>query len=326
MNAYLYKLRFETAAHFGSPDSAMSLESSEEHFCADTLFSALCHTAAAMYGPEAASRLCAEVDAGEFLLSDSMPWKENTFFLPRPMLDSDARADINPQTRKALKKLAWLPVGALDDFAAFSQGAGDFTLSGIPKDFGDFAVTEHASISRESGGDANPYAVSLFQFYGNCGLYFLALLKTPEQEARLSALIRGLGVTGIGGKTGAGYGKFSLLETINLRRASDAQSAWLRGALSRSESPRQLLLTTSLPRPEELASALDGARFQMVRRAGFTRPASPEARDTKKRVQYFLTSGSVLRRRFAGGLYPVGADDEDLVFRYGRPVFLGLSE
>ena len=326
MNAYLYKLRFETAVHFGSPDSAMSLESSEDHFCADTLFSALCHTAATMYGSEAATRLCEEVNAGEFLLSDSMSWKKDTFFLPRPMLDSDTRTDINPQTRKAIKKLAWLPVGALDDFAAFSQGMGDFTLSDIPGDFGDFAVMEHASIPRESGGDANPYAVSVFRFYENCGLYFIALLKASEQEARLSALIRGLGVTGIGGKTGAGYGKFSLLEIFDLNCASNAQASWIWKSLSRSESPRQLLLTTSLPRPEELESALDGACFQMVRRAGFARPASEETRDRKKRVQYFLTSGSVLCRRFSGSLYPVGANDKDFVFRYGRPVFLGLAE
>ena len=326
MNAYLYKLRFETAVHFGSPDSAMSLESSEERFCADTLFSALCHTAATMYGPDAASLLCKEVNDGEFLLSDSMPWKEDTFFLPRPMLDSGARADINPQTRKAIKKLAWLPVDALDGFASFSQGMGEFTLSDIPGDFGDFAVTEHAAIPRESGGDANPYAVSVFQFYKDCGLYFIALLKTPEQAARLSALLRGLGVTGIGGKTGAGYGKFSLSEILDLNHAPNAQAVWIWKSLSRSESPRQLLLTTSLPRPEELDAALDGACFQMVRRAGFARPASEETRGRKKRVQYFLASGSVLRRRFAGNLYPAGADGKDFVFRYGRPVFLGLSE
>ena len=269
MNAYLYKLQFSTAVHFGSPDSAMSLESAEERFCADTLFSALCHAAATMYGPDAASRLCKEVNAGEFLLSDSMPWKENAFFLPRPLMEFETRKDMNPQTRKAIKKLSWLPADALDDFAAFSQGAGNFTLSDIPGGFGTFVVMEHASIPRESGGDANPYAVSAFQFHKNCGLYFLALLKTSEQEARLSALIRGLGVTGIGGKIGAGYGKFSLLETLDLSRASHAQSVWIWESLWRSESPRQLLLTTSLPRPEELESALDGACFQNAARNAF---------------------------------------------------------
>lgn len=320
MNAYLYKLQFQTAAHFGAPDSAMSLESAEERFCADTLFSALCHAAATMRGPDAASRLCEEARTGAFLLSDSMPWKGDAFFLPRPMLDADAPTGLDPQTRKAIKKLNWLPVDALDDFAAFLRGAGTFTLSDIPGDFGDFAVTEHASIPRVSGGDANPYAVSVFQFYPDCGLYFIALLESPEQEARLSALVRGLGVTGIGGKTGAGYGKFSLLEAFDLNGASDTRTTRLKDALFQSDSPRQLLLTTSLPRPEEMESALDGACFQMVRRAGFARPASPETRDRKKLAQYFLTSGSVLRRRFAGDLYPVGAN----AFRYGRPVFLGF--
>ena len=45
MNYFLFKLSFHTPCHFGSSDSALSLYTSEDHFCADTLFSALCHTA-----------------------------------------------------------------------------------------------------------------------------------------------------------------------------------------------------------------------------------------------------------------------------------------
>ena len=39
MNYFLYKLKFTTAVHFGSSDSALGLLASEDHFCADTLFS-----------------------------------------------------------------------------------------------------------------------------------------------------------------------------------------------------------------------------------------------------------------------------------------------
>ena len=45
MNYFLFKLRFETAVHFGPSDAALSLAASEEHVRADTLFSALCQTA-----------------------------------------------------------------------------------------------------------------------------------------------------------------------------------------------------------------------------------------------------------------------------------------
>ena len=45
MNYSLIRLRFDGLAHFGTSDSALSLFTSEDHFYADTLFSALCHTA-----------------------------------------------------------------------------------------------------------------------------------------------------------------------------------------------------------------------------------------------------------------------------------------
>ena len=44
MNYSLIRLRFDGLAHFGTSDSALSLFTSEDHFYADTLFSALCHT------------------------------------------------------------------------------------------------------------------------------------------------------------------------------------------------------------------------------------------------------------------------------------------
>ena len=351
MNAYLCKLKFETAVHFGAPDSALSLETAEDHFCADTLFSALCHTALSMYGSDGVSVLCEDVRTGKFLLSDAMPWKKDAsgmdiLFIPRPMFHSDTRRDIDPQKRKAIKKLTWLPVSVLDAFSAFSRGTGDFDWSDIPKEFGDFTVRERAAISREDGGDSNPYAVGAFQFYPDCGLYFIALLDNPETETRFASLLAGLGATGIGGKTASGYGKFSLAELINLSNpvntdsspvntdslpenpgnSHDAQAVWLEQALFRTESPVQILLTTSLPRADEMETALDNAYFQMIRRAGFARPGSMGNQDRKKRAQYFLVSGSVLHHRFSGDLYPVGAEMDSPVFRYGRPIFLGLPE
>ena len=50
MNYSLIRLRFDGLAHFGTSDSALSLFTSEDHFYADTLFSALCHTALSLHG------------------------------------------------------------------------------------------------------------------------------------------------------------------------------------------------------------------------------------------------------------------------------------
>ena len=57
MNYFLFKLRFETAVHFGPSDAALPLAASEEHVRADTLFSARCHTALSLWGEDGVQAL-----------------------------------------------------------------------------------------------------------------------------------------------------------------------------------------------------------------------------------------------------------------------------
>ncbi len=74
MNYSLIRLRFDGLAHFGTSDSALSLFTSEDHFYADTLFSALCHTALSLHGIDGLHSLLQQAADGSLLLSDSMPW------------------------------------------------------------------------------------------------------------------------------------------------------------------------------------------------------------------------------------------------------------
>ena len=102
MRSFLYKLQFTTPVHFGPSDSALSLYSSGATFCADTLFSALCHTALALQGPAGLEALCRWVQAGELLLSDGMPWHRDIFYLPKPMIQSQTSAELPAADRKAM--------------------------------------------------------------------------------------------------------------------------------------------------------------------------------------------------------------------------------
>ena len=61
MSCFLFSLRFTAPVHFGLSDAAMSLYASEETFRADTLFSALCHTALHAEGEAGVTRLCEAV-------------------------------------------------------------------------------------------------------------------------------------------------------------------------------------------------------------------------------------------------------------------------
>lgn len=81
MSCFLFSLRFTAPVHFGLSDAAMSLYASEETFRADTLFSALCHTALHAEGEAGVTRLCEAVRRGELTLSDAMPYCGDTFYL-----------------------------------------------------------------------------------------------------------------------------------------------------------------------------------------------------------------------------------------------------
>ena len=108
MNYYLYRLKFDTAVHFGPSSSAQSLYTSEDHFCADTLFSALCHTALSLYGPEGLEQLCRQAKAGKLLLSDSMPWINETLYLPKPVVSARGEQEVPAAGRKR-----YIPVSAV---------------------------------------------------------------------------------------------------------------------------------------------------------------------------------------------------------------------
>ena len=326
MNYFLFKLQFDTAVHFGGSDSALSLYTSEETLRADTFFSALCRETLTQRGEDALRQLCEDVRQGRFLLSDLMPWQGESFYLPKPILPSESTEEVETTLRKKVKKLAWIPVLRFGEYVQ-SLHTGHFNpdKEDAPKtctSFGTHFEQTKAAVPAE--GDTRPYQVCLFRFAPDCGLFFLCGCADDRQADALEALLTGLGVTGIGGKISAGYGKFQTVDTVLLNEPFDEQTEWLFRALTADGAARQLLLTTSLPQDEELDQALEGASCQLVRRGGFI--ASDQlAAPRKKQTQYFLVAGSVLRHRYQGGLYEVGPAEPHPVYRYSRPIFMGVN-
>ena len=131
-------------------------------------------------------------------------------------------------------------------------------------------------------------------------------------------------MSGIGGKTSAGYGSFEIEDVIFLDEPFDDQTEWLHDALAR-ESNSYLLLTTALPETEDLEAVLEGAYYQLTRRGGFIQSETYAGEPQKKDTQYFLAAGSVLKRKFSGGLFNVGESGKHPVYRYSAPVLLGVS-
>lgn len=319
MNHFLFKLAFDSAVHFGGAESALSLEHSEMTFRADTLFSALCHAALSLYGNEGIQMLCRWAQQGELLLSDAMPWQDDTFYLPKPLVVSESKAEVPPQKRKKIKRIAWLPVLEFDTYAS-SLHAGIYE----PKNDICFGQSfEQIKAAVPDGSDAAPYPVGLYRFAPDRGLYFICACQNEEQAEQLALLLEALGISGIGGKVSAGYGRFHLEDQIYLNEPFDAQTEWLQNALCAKEGP-WLLLTSSLPREEETEQALQNASFRLVRRGGFV-AGSQLNEGHKKLTQIFLEAGSVLQNPFEGDLYSVCPDAPHPVYRYAKPLFLGVK-
>lgn len=320
MNCFLYQLQFKSPVHFGGSDSALSLYSSEDHFRADTLFSALCHTALQMDGREGLEKLLTLAQSGKLLLSDAMPWAETAYYLPKPRYIAQTDRELPSDRRKAMKKLSWVPVNRFDEYCRAVRSGELFACGEVS--FGKSAESTKAMVPEQ--GDAMPYQVGLYHFREGCGLYFLAVCEEKEVETWLFALIRALGVSGIGGKVSVGYGRFSVKERICLCESGDGQMQRLYQALTEN-SERSMLLTTCLPREAELDRALEGASYQLVRRAGFVASNTYASSPRKKRTQYYLDAGSVVNNRFSGDVYEIGTNGTHRVYRYAKPLFLGVK-
>lgn len=320
MNYFLIKLKFDTAVHFGTSDSAQSLSASEDHICADTLFSALCHTALQTGGEERLNKLLDFVRAGQLLISDTMPWHDEDFYLPKPFVVSNAKKDLPAEKIKAIKKLNWIPVSSFQTFSESVKGGEVYEQSEVSFGFNTERTRAHISET----DDTEPYSVGLYQFNPDCGLYFIAATENEEQEELLLKLVNSLGMSGIGGKISSGCGKFHVDDAILLNEFYDDQTQWLYNALQ-AETETGLLITSSLPKEEELETSMEGANYQLIRRSGFVGSEGYAENPMKKKTQYFIKAGSVFRNRFAGELYSVGAGGKHPVYRYSKPLFLGVD-
>ena len=325
LNFNVYKLRFTAPVHFGG-DNALSLESAQMHFCADTLFSALCHAALLQGGNEAVERLCATAAAGDMRLSDGMPWAEDQkgdqFYLPRPFLAPIKRVETSPDKRKEAKKLRYLPAAEMEKYLAYLRGEGSLDFKALSRPLG--TVEERTCAAVPEGGETVPYFVGAYRFEANCGLYFLLGYEDAALEGEVHRLLELLQFSGIGGKISSGFGKFRLEDVIELEAPFDSQTEWLAQALRDAQAPVQITLSACLPAESELENALDGAQYQMIRRGGFIHNPADAGAQRKKRGQCVFQAGSSFRARFGGELSAVGTSAGQTVYRYNRPLWLGV--
>jgi len=110
---------------------------------------------------------------------------------------------------------------------------------------------------------------------------------------------------------------------MRLDEASVGDAGILSERLRLANAPRRMSLSTSLPADGELDSAMDGALYRVTRRGGYINTAAHPS-PVRKRTMYLFKSGSVFKNRFSGDIYDVNKGGLHPVYRYAKPIFIGV--
>ena len=316
MKYYLYKLHFNTPVHLGNAESARSRESAGNAYCADTLFSALCHIAVKAGCLET---ILNAVNDDALLLSDGMPYDEKELYLPKPLLAPEN--EVASEHRKYLNRLKYIPLGQFRQYMGFVDGQESFEMTDFRTSFGETQIVKKVSLKETV---PSPYSVAVYSFDKDCGIYGLICCENRDIAELFRRLLDMLGLEGIGGRVSAGYGKFTVVSFQKLEDVHENAVRDLAEMLENSGSSSQMILTTSLPDEKALPEIMGNASFSLVKRGGFVFSAALTDY-VKKDSQYFFAAGSVFQKRYEGMVHRVGHGLPHPVYRYGKPIFLGVT-
>jgi CRISPR-associated protein Csm4 len=277
-------------------------------------------------------------EEGKLLISDALPFRESDkdkkeeLFLPRPLMPAAGRktqfgapkAGDDIKNKKALKKLKYIPVSGFSEYLKYLKGEienfdpGEDALS----EFGVFETRIMASVSGRE--ETLPFHMAVFHFHPGCGLYLIIAFEQEEQAAFVKKLLTSMSLSGVGGKRTAGLGKFELDDEVYLDSPyTDAQEI-IAEMLLDTQAMWQMAVSTGLPRPGELKEATESGWYGLLRRGGFVQSRFYSDTPQKRKAMYFMPAGSCFKKRFEGGIFDVSAGGRHPVYRYGKPLFVGV--
>lgn len=308
MEYRIYKLSFANGVRFGKK----SLEDGEFSFHADTLFSALCQEALGQGGEEKLNGFLQRAHAGTVQLSDAFPFIGERYYIPKPFLRIEPKEDQGDSNRKKLfKRMKYLPLELLKEYLS-----GDFPQEHMEDLDGLGHAAVKTSVALRGKEEAEPYRVECYYYEEGNGIYFIAGYGGAEDQAFLEGLLEGLSYAGIGGKRFAGLGRFQW--------SSGEVPALLLNRLD-AGAGLGMLLSVALPKEEELERALGEASYQVIKRSGFVSSTSYAQEYIRKRDLYVFNAGSCFTERFEGDIYDVSSGGSHPVYRYAKPMFMGVG-
>ncbi|HEX2937431.1 MAG TPA: type III-A CRISPR-associated RAMP protein Csm4 [Ruminiclostridium sp.] len=328
MQHYLYKLNFTTPLHCGI-DEGRGLADSRFTVHSDTIFSALCIQALHKGGENLLERLVYTFKNDKALLSDALPYRNENLFLPKPIVLRDIEhTDADPKSRKIFKKLAYIPVSMLYEFLSESKVFYENKIE-VLKLMEDYCFEDRRQcVSINEGVDPEPYIVGSVIFNDGCGLYIIMSCEEEETKELFEILLRQLGLSGLGGRISTGYGKFEADDPILLNENLTAEYKELYHLLNNKNADTLITINTSMPANEEMEKAISGAAYTLCRRGGFFQPSitgNTYKTLQKRRTVFAFSPGSSFKNKFFGDVYNLSFGGGHPVYRYLKPMFLGVN-
>ena len=308
MDYRVYRMEFQSAVHLGKN----SLEDGEYTFCADTLFSALCHEALKR-GQDVLNSFCQYAINGELLFSDAFPYIGDTYYLPKPVKRIDAGDSKGDSIiKKAYKKLKYIPAEALE---VYLQGEYDVLNARDISELGYFEMKVSAAVRGEE--ETRPYRVGCYYYNKGNGLYFIVGCKNLSIAQLTEELLESLSFSGIGGKRAAGLGRFELHKGI--------LPSNIHNRLGKNGN-RYMTLSVSLPKGDEIETALEEAEYLLCKRSGFVTSDTYADEQQRKRDLYVLKAGACVKNVYGGDIYNVSdKNGAHPVYRYAKPMFMEVD-
>lgn len=303
----LYQLDFFNGVHFGNG----SLEDTETAFHADTFFSALFQEALKLKKEQ---EFLLKARNGELIFSDAFPYMGQKYFIPKPIVQTDAgekRYKGDSAEKKLFKNLRYIPVEYTEDFIC-----GNYPKNHLEdiKRLGKYGMKVSTAV--RGNEEPKPYRVHAFYFQEGNGLYVIVRFQDKNAEDLFEKLLESLSYRGLGGKKSSGLGRFAwcgkeLPEQFKRRLDLKAR--------------KYLLLSAALPEESELVSVLENASYSLIRRGGFVDSETYSAAQMRKEERYVFAAGSCFERAFEGKIAEDKSGGSHPVFRYEKALFLGVN-
>jgi CRISPR-associated protein Csm4 len=320
MTYYLYKLKFPYGVHFGADKVGIGLEKVSVNCHCDTFYSAICHEILKLHGEKVLNEFYEHTKSGKFLLSDLLPYKDEELLIPKPIFYKDSSQERQAESsviKKRMKKVQFIPLSKISEY--FNDEAEEIKFS---KNM----VYEKNAIARDGKEEHNGlYSVGVTYFAEGCGLYFVAQIDEDKKEW-FDKIINSLALSGIGGKRTSGYGRFIFEdeEAPELDENNGFPSEKVLAKLLNEDAKYYLSMSTFYPKKEEIKDLKRGY-YSLVKRGGFVQSATYSDKILKKIPTTFVSAGSCFEQKFEGEILDVSKDGNHPVYRYGKPIMIGIN-